>query len=157
MKKLKAAFLNFEELLCVVFFAIMVGVASLNVIARYIPGFSFAASEETVVNLFVWLTMIGAIVAVKENAHISITSIIRKFPEKYQNIFIIIRWIAVFLLFFILMLYGAIETWSEYRSGMMTYSLGWPIWVFTLSLPVGSLLFMIRFSIKIFKEFKRAK
>lgn len=135
----------------------MVSISSINIIARFLPGISFAASEELVVNLFVWLTMLGGVVAVKHNAHISITFIVRKIPGRYQNIFILLQWIAICMMFSLLLFYGAIETWSEYRAGMMTYSLGWPFWFFTLSLPVGSLLFLIRFSQGTLNELKILK
>ena len=157
MKKLRTFFRHFEEVLCALLLIVMVGVSSVNIIARYLPGFSFAASEELVVNLFVWLTMLGGVVAVKHRAHISITFIIRKIPVRFQNIFILLQWLAVCIMFSFLLYYGAIETWSEFRAGMMTYSLGWPFWFFTLSLPVGSVLFLVRFSQATMNELKIIK
>jgi TRAP-type C4-dicarboxylate transport system permease small subunit len=154
MKKLSIFFLHFEEAVCAILLIVMVSVSSINIISRYLPGISFAATEELVVNLFVWLTMLGGVVAVKHKAHISITFIARKIPVRFQNIFILLQWLAIFIMFSLLLFYGAIETWSEYRAGMMTYSLGWPFWFFTLSLPVGSLLFLIRFSQKTLNELK---
>ncbi|MGA1863434.1 MAG: TRAP transporter small permease [bacterium] len=124
----------------------MVIISTINIITRFLPGISFAASEELVVNLFVWLTLLGGVVAVKHKAHLAITFITRKIPERFQGAFILLQWLAISIVFVLLLFYGTIDTWSEYRSGMMTYSLGWPFWFFTLSLPVGSLLFLIRFS-----------
>ncbi|MGA1842267.1 MAG: TRAP transporter small permease [bacterium] len=146
MKKLVFLFRYLEEAVCAILLILMVIISTINIITRFLPGISFAASEELVVNLFVWLTMLGGVVAVKHKAHLSITFIIRKIPERFQSVFILLQWLAVSILFTLLLCYGTIETWSEYRSGMMTYSLGWPFWFFTLSLPVGSLLFLIRFS-----------
>lgn len=157
MKKLSICFRHFEEAICAILLLVMVSVSSINIIARYLPGLSFAASEELVVNLFVWLTMLGTVVAVKNKANISITFIIRKIPVRFQNIFILFQWVAICIMFSLLLFYGAIETWSEYWAGMMTYSLGWPFWFFTLSLPVGSMLFLIRFSQKTLNELKSLK
>ena len=146
MRILRFFFRHIEEILCASLLIIMVAVSSINIITRYLPGISFAASEELVVNLFVWLTMLGAVIAIKDRSHISITFITRKIPAHYQHLFLVIRWFAVLIVFAFLLYYGTIETWAEYRSGMMTYSLGWPFWFFTLSLPSGSLLFLLRFS-----------
>jgi TRAP-type C4-dicarboxylate transport system permease small subunit len=154
MKKIFIIFRHFEEAACAILLIIMVSISSINIIARLLPGISFAASEELVVNLFVWLTMLGGVVAVKHKAHISITFIIRKIPVQFQNIFILFQWVAIFIMFSVLLYHGTIETWSEYRTGMMTYSLGWPFWIFTLALPFGSLLFLIRFSQATLNELK---
>jgi len=158
IKKFGKFFRYIEEILCASLLIIMVAISSINIITRYIPlGISFAASEELIVNLFVWLTMLGAVIAIKHRSHISITFITRKVPEKYQHIFLLVRWFSVLLVFAFLCFYGTIETWAEYRSGMMTYSLGWPFWFFTLSLPVGSLLFLFRFSQLTYQELKLQK
>ena len=157
MKKFKIFFRYFEEAICAILLIIMVCVSSLNIIARYLPGISFAASEDLVVNLFVWLTMLGAVVAVKHKAHISIAFVVRKIPVRHQAVFIIIQYLAICIMFSLLLFYGVCETWSEYRAGMITYSLGWPFWFFTLALPAGSLLFLIRFSQKTLKELKTHK
>ncbi len=154
MMKSRIFFRNFEEAACAILLIVMVSVSFINIITRYLPGISFASSEELVVNLFVWLTMLGGVVAVKHKAHISITFIVRKIPVRYQNIFILLQYIAICIMFSLLLFYGAFETWAEYKTGMMTYSLGWPFWFFTLSLPVGSLLFLIRFSQKTLNELR---
>lgn len=157
MKKIVFLFRYLEEAVCAILLILMVIISTINIITRFLPGISFAASEEFVVNLFVWLTMLGGVVAVKHKAHLSITFIIRKIPERFQKIFVLFQWLAISILFMILLCYGAIETWSEYRSGMMTYSLGWPFWFFTLSLPVGSLLFLIRFSQVALNDLRRVR
>jgi len=154
MKKLHAFFCNLEEFLCASIFLIMVGAAFINVIARYIPGVSFASSEDLIVNLFVWLTMLGASVAVKQKAHISITLLTKKIPEKYHKIILFIQWISVLTLFSIIIFFSTVETWSELKIGMTTTSLGLPLGIFTLALPAGSLLILIHFSFITFKELK---
>ena len=157
MKTVKTCLRYFEEGVCAILLIIMLGVSTLNIITRYLPGISFASSEELVVNLFVWFTMIGAVIAIKHKSHLSITFIIRKIPERYLTPFLLIRWSAVCIVFSLLSIYGIIETWEEFKIGMMTYSLGWPLWFFTCALPIGSLLLLFRFSQITLKELKTRK
>ncbi|MGA1867650.1 MAG: TRAP transporter small permease [bacterium] len=151
---LRAFISHFEELLCALLLIIMVMISSANIVARYLPGVSFAASEELVVNLFVWLTLLGSVVAVKQKAHISISLITKKLPAHFQKLCLVIQGISVSIVFLFIVLYGMTETWLEYQAKMATYSLGWPLWVFTLSLPIGSLLFLVRFSQVFLKEWR---
>ena len=148
---------HLEEVLCAVLLSLMVIVTTCNIIARYIPGLSLAASEELVVNLFVWLVILGSVVAVKQKAHLAISLVMKKFPARFQGLFLMIHWGCIVILFSLLVYFGAIETWEEYRSGMMTYSLGLPLWLFTLALPVGSVLFLVRFSQISWQEWKTLK
>ena len=148
---------HLEEGLCAVLLSLMVIVTTCNILARYIPGLSLAASEELVVNLFVWLVILGSVVAVKQKAHLAISLVMKKFPARFQWLFLMIHWVSIVILFSLLVYFGAIETWEEYRSGMMTYSLGLPLWLFTLALPVGSVLFLVRFSQISWQEWKTLK
>ena len=154
MNKLGICISHLEEILCAILLITMVGLCSINIITRYLPGVSFAASEDLVVNLFVWLTMLGATVAVKQKAHISISLFTKRFPKGFRRVFIVIQWISVSILFLIVLFYGWLETVLEYETKMITYSLGWPLWVFTISLPICSLLFIIRFSQISFMEWR---
>ena len=154
MNKLRIFFSHLEEILCAILLITMVGLCGINIITRYLPGVYFAASEDLVVNLFVWLTMLGATVAVKQKAHLSISFLTKKFPKGFKRVFILIQWLSVCIVFLLVLFYGGIETALEYESKMITYSLGWPLWVFTISLPIGSLLFLIRFSQISFREWR---
>lgn len=157
MNRLKLLFSHLEEILCAMLLITMVGLCTANIIARYLPHVSFAASEDLVVNLFVWLTMLGATIAVKQKAHISISILTKKFSPRFQNLWIFIQWISVCIVFLFVLFYGGVETFVEYKTKMTTYSLGWPLWLFTFSLPVGSLLFLIRFSQVSWNQWKNPK
>ena len=55
-----------EEGACVLVFGVMTTVAFVNVITRYVVRYSLAFTEELVVSLFVWLTLLGTAVAFRE-------------------------------------------------------------------------------------------
>ena len=57
---------------------IMVVLVFGNVVLRYGFNSGIVSSEETARFLFVWLTFIGAIVAMRENAHLGVDTLVRK-------------------------------------------------------------------------------
>jgi TRAP-type transport system small permease protein len=65
------------EMLMAAMLAIMVVLVFGNVVLRYGFNSGIVSSEETARFLFVWLTFIGAIVAMRENAHLGVDSLVR--------------------------------------------------------------------------------
>src|SRR3972149_5586535 len=54
--------------------------AFVNVITRYVVQYSLAFTEEIVVSLFVWLTLLGSAVAFREGSHLAFTSLVDRAP-----------------------------------------------------------------------------
>jgi len=79
MKKLKI-----EEVLIIIILGIMALVDFVNVLSRYIFHFSFAATEEITVNLFVWLTVLGIAVAFERGSHLGMNTLFDKFPKSLK-------------------------------------------------------------------------
>ncbi|MCL2616554.1 MAG: TRAP transporter small permease subunit, partial [Defluviitaleaceae bacterium] len=50
----------------------MVGMIFLNAVLRYAFNTSWPASEELSRYLFVWVTMLGAVIAYKDNGHVGV-------------------------------------------------------------------------------------
>jgi TRAP-type C4-dicarboxylate transport system permease small subunit len=73
--------------LMVLTFTAMIVLVFGNVVLRY--GFSsgIAFSEEVSRFLFIWLTLIGALLVMKEHAHLGVTSVIERLGETGQRIF----------------------------------------------------------------------
>ena len=70
MKRLLAAYSSFLEMLLVLMLAVMVAMVFGNVVLRYLFNTGITMSEEVSRWLFVWLTMLGAVVAIARNAHL---------------------------------------------------------------------------------------
>jgi TRAP-type transport system small permease protein len=70
MKRLLAAYSSFLEVLLVAMLATMVALVFGNVVLRYLFNTGITMSEEVSRWLFVWLTMLGAVVAIARNAHL---------------------------------------------------------------------------------------
>jgi TRAP-type transport system small permease protein len=65
------------EMLMATMLGIMVVLVFGNVVLRYGFNKGIVTSEETARFLFVWLTFIGAIVAMRENAHLGVDTLVR--------------------------------------------------------------------------------
>ena len=63
---------NVEEVVCAAMMTFMTALGFVNVAARYL-GYSMAYTEELLVMLLVWLTMLGTAAGFKRNAHLSMT------------------------------------------------------------------------------------
>lgn len=135
---------HFEEGLAAIILMVQVTIAFLNVITRYVINYSLAWTEELEVSLFVWLTLLGAAIAYKQNAHLSMVFVANALPKRWQ------KWINLFvaatsiLLFVILFIFSVQQVQVEVRFNTMTEALGIPAWIFTAGVPVGCVIVIIR-------------
>jgi TRAP-type C4-dicarboxylate transport system permease small subunit len=79
VKILTTRFFQLLELLMTVCLAAMVVMVFGNVVLRYAFDSGIAVSEELSRYLFVWLTFIGAVVVARENAHMGVETLVRRF------------------------------------------------------------------------------
>lgn len=117
--------------------AVMIGLVFLNVVLRYGFNSGISVSEELSRMLFVWLSFIGAVVAMYDHSHIGVDSLLRKLPRKGQ--------LACAVICDGLMLYccGLLMVGSWRQTGINWGNLapvtGLPIGIFHLAALVGSL------------------
>jgi TRAP-type transport system small permease protein len=69
------------ETLCAALLALMVLLVFGNVVLRYGFNSGITLSEEIARWLFIWITFLGAIVALRERAHLGSDLLIARFPE----------------------------------------------------------------------------
>lgn len=79
MKILVNRFFGFLELVITVCLAAMVVMVFGNVVLRYAFDSGIAVSEELSRYLFVWLTFVGAVVVARDNAHMGVETLVRRF------------------------------------------------------------------------------
>src|SRR6478735_3683321 len=89
--------------------AVMVVLVFTNVVMRYIFNSGIATSEELSRWLLVWLTFLGAIVALRQHAHLGVDTLIRALPPKGKFV--------CFVASYLLMLYAdwllALGSWKQ--------------------------------------------
>ena len=74
------------NLLIALALAVMVVMVFGNVVLRYGFNDSIISSEELSRFLFIWITFLGAIVAMRENAHLGLDSVVRKLGARGKKI-----------------------------------------------------------------------
>jgi TRAP-type C4-dicarboxylate transport system permease small subunit len=99
---------------------IMAAIAFINVLSRYLFHFSFAATEEITINLFVWMTVLGTGIAFERGGHLGMVTIYNLFPRKMKKVVILFSAALSSILFLVVNAY------------MM------PVWIYYLGVPVFS-------------------
>ena len=77
------------KFLIALFLAIMVVLVFGNVVLRYAFNSGITVSEEVSRWLFVWLTFLGAIVALREHAHLGVDSLVKRLPKTGKKVALI--------------------------------------------------------------------
>jgi len=135
---------HLEEVLCALLFAIMSVVTCANVFTRYLLKYSFAFTEELVVSFFVWLTLLGAAIAFREQSNLGFSFIIDRLPQRIQKIFL---WLSAGLaasLFTFLIYFSVRQVAEEITLGITSSGIGVPQWWYTIGVPLWSVPVIIR-------------
>ncbi|KAA5607047.1 TRAP transporter small permease [Roseospira marina] len=133
-----------EEVVGATAMAIICVISFANVVVRYATNVSFAFTEEVSVFLLVVLTFVGAALAFATDDHIRITVLVRRLGPIGRGICDALSMLAAVILFGVLAYYGALLTWEEYSWGETSPALGYPTWIYTIWLPLLSLLILAR-------------
>jgi TRAP-type C4-dicarboxylate transport system permease small subunit len=117
----------------------MASIAFINVLSRYLFHFSFAATEEITINLFVWLTVIGSGIAFERGGQLGMVTLYNVLPKKFKKM-VILASSALSSLLFILVDYYMIQAIYEELTLFRATSaaLGIPVWIYYVGVPVFS-------------------
>ena len=133
-----------EEGFLVFLMAVMTVVAFVNVVTRYFIRFALAFTEEIVVSLFVWLTLLGTAIAFRQGAHLGFSFIVERAPKAMQRVSIWFSAALGVVLFGFLIYFGIGQIRSERMLGTTSESLAIPQWWYTAGIPVFGLLIIAR-------------
>lgn len=86
MKKLNDLFFKLAELMLVIMLSAMVIMVFGNVVLRYGFNDGIISSEELSRFLFIWITFLGAIVTMRDNAHLGLDSVVRMLSLRGKKI-----------------------------------------------------------------------
>jgi len=118
---------------------LLVGIVLLAVFFRYVLGHALYWSDEVVRYLFVWFTLLGAAICVRQREHIRVEYFAEKLPPRVQRVLQCgLLWVVCG--FQVVMVWiGFAWVWSV--RGSLTSAFQWPLnWCFYAALPVGMLL-----------------
>jgi TRAP-type C4-dicarboxylate transport system permease small subunit len=150
---IKKFYHNFEEITGSIFLVAICVVATIQVSCRYLFERPFSWTEELATYLFVYLTFIGASLALKKNDHFAVELFTDRLSQKIRRFMKISIAVFVFISCAIVFWYGcrmAIRGWN-----VRTPALEIPTTIPYAAIPLGGLLMMIRSLEMLFKELKK--
>ncbi len=123
-------------------FIAMVVLTCWQVLTRYVLKNPSTWSEELVGYLFAWMSLLGASIVTCERGHMNIPIIVERFSKTVQKGLNCFGEIVAFLFSVVILVYGGIKI-TTLAMGQMTSSLGVPIGIFYIVLPLCGILNMI--------------
>ena len=139
MKQLRKLLNHTLNVLAGVSFLAMVALTCWQVFTRYILQNPSSWSEELVSYLFAWLALFGASLVVGERGHMNIPIVVERMGEKGRKFFAIFAELVALAFSGVILVYGGIQI-TSLAMGQMTSSLGLPIGVFYIILPLSGVL-----------------
>jgi TRAP-type C4-dicarboxylate transport system permease small subunit len=90
MARIVEGYFTLLKVLIALFLAIMVVLVFGNVVLRYAFNSGITVSEEVSRWLFVWLTFLGAIIAMREHGHLGVDTLVKRLPVMGKKICLIV-------------------------------------------------------------------
>ncbi len=117
----------------------MASIAFINVLSRYLFHFSFAATEEVTINLFVWLTVVGSGIAFERGGQLGMVTLYKIFPKKLKKLVILFSSGLSALLFLIVDIFTIQAIYDELTLFQATSAaLEIPVWIYYIGVPILS-------------------
>lgn len=135
---------HFEEAACAFLLLFMAVVAFVNVALRYGTNYSFAFVEEVEVSALVYLTVFGSASAFRRGLHLGLHFVFVRFPLPVRRGVLIFTMLLVVLVFGTLTYYAILQMRDEVELNTLSEALQVPQWTYTLAVPLGSLLIIVR-------------
>ncbi|KQM75433.1 TRAP transporter small permease [Xylophilus sp. Leaf220] len=90
METMMRRYCRLLDFLMVVALAAMVVLVFGNVVLRYVFNSGITVSEEVSRWLFVWLTFLGAVVAMKEHGHLGVDMLVSRLPDGAKKVCVVV-------------------------------------------------------------------
>lgn len=135
MKQLRKILDNVLSVLASVSFLAMVALTCWQVFTRYILQNPSSWSEELVSYLFAWMALLGASIVVGERGHMNIPILVDRMGPGARKVLNIFAEIVACVFAAVILVYGGVQI-TTLAMGQMTSSLGVPIGIFYVVLPL---------------------
>ena len=127
------------DLVLVVLSTAMLVIALLAVFCRYVLNHSLVWSDEVVRYLFVWFTLLGAAIALRDREHIRVEYFVELLPTGLRRFVELVMLVGVLLFYLAMLVLGFM--WVCQTRGTSTSALKWPLnWFFYAALPASAVL-----------------
>ena len=133
-----------EKIICAAIFLAMTGLGFVNVVVRYLTSYSFAATQELLLDGFLLITVFGAAIAARRGEHLAVTLVTDLLPAAGRRIAVAISAALSVLLLALSAWYTLGLVQNQYESGVTSSGMQIPEWYVSAGLPVGFTLIAIR-------------
>ena len=86
MKKLNQAIARAEQVIGSIMLVAVVLLVFISAVVRLTPNFNMIWSVDASQLMFIWISMIGADLALKKRSHMGVDLLVKHFPEKMQKV-----------------------------------------------------------------------
>jgi TRAP-type C4-dicarboxylate transport system permease small subunit len=124
--------------------AAMVLITLGNVVVRYLTDISFAFTEEVSVFLLVFLTFVGSAKAFLDGNQMAVTYFVDKLRWPWKRRLLLFGLAMSALMLALLAWYGSRMAWDDFDMEVTSPGLGWPQWMYTVWLPLLSVVVLAR-------------
>lgn len=131
--------LSIPDLILVGLFSVILLIILIAVFFRYVLNHSLFWSDEVVRYLFVWFTLLGAALVLRDRRHIRVEYFVEQLPLGFQRVISLVGLVLILVFNVFLVIAGML--WVRETSGAQTPALGLPLnWVYYAALPVTAAL-----------------
>jgi C4-dicarboxylate transporter DctQ subunit len=134
-----------EEVLVIILLALASYLTFQEVVLRYVFGTGWGGSYEVTIMALIWCTFIGASLGVRENIHIGVDVLVKKFHPKVQKVILILSILLSILFAVVVAVKGFEFAHFISRSKLLSRDLRIPMEIGYLAVPVGGVLLSLRF------------
>lgn len=139
MDKLRKFLNTVLEILAGGSFLAMVALTCWQVFTRYVLKNPSSWSEELVSYLFAWMSLLGSSIVVGERGHMNIPIVVERMGMGARKFFAIFAEIVACVFAGVILVFGGVQI-TNLAMGQMTSSLGVPIGVFYVVLPLSGVI-----------------
>ncbi len=125
-----------DRVVMVILFSLATILAFINVVLRYIFGFSLVWAGELTTYLFIWATMFGASYGFKIGMHMSFNALVKSFPPKIGKAFAVFSLSITLFYLIMLTIWGINLVKFDYMTGQVSIDMQIPFWIIYLVIPI---------------------
>lgn len=120
-------------------------VGTIQIIGRFVINYSIPWSEEFIRYSFVWITFLGASLAVKENAHVNVIAFLNIMPRTARRLLKIISNILCIVFSIAIILHSISIIVMQFQTKQITSALQIPIAFIFFVFPISAVVMIIYF------------
>jgi TRAP-type C4-dicarboxylate transport system permease small subunit len=144
-----------DALLCLLL-ALMLGLGTLQIVQRNLSGGSFVWTDEFLRILVLWLAMIGAVAASRDDRHIVINLLERFLPQRTAQMLRLVLDLFTIGVCLLLAWHCGRFVWMEHEYGSQLLG-GLPAWPFQAVMPVAFAIIAYRYSLFFCKRLQQLR